>query len=92
MQTFLCPDKHYVPSTYGEISRDGSGERGRDGKTNEEREAERQTLLESNGQPPRSQSLTCALMEWSFDMLTGRRCWYCGVRNLSQHGISTQTT
>lgn len=78
---YICPDIHYIPSTYGEITRDGSGDVGLDGKTNEERSQERTAMLEANGYHPylTDGAITSKGFEWATEVILGYRCWYCGA-------------
>jgi hypothetical protein len=78
---YMCPDKHYVPSTYGEVTR--GDERGWDGLTTDERESRRQQALDQHGRP--SADDVSARMDWNWDMRQGRRCWYCGAPRPTNH-------
>ena len=77
--SYICPE-HYIPQTYGEIDRYGDTLRGPDGQTLNERDAERKAALIANGQPGDTGGvLTYKLMTWLSEIVTGRRCWYCGA-------------
>lgn len=66
MVGYICP-AHYIPQTYGEASRsDGS-------------EVERGRMLKANGKPEPTNVLTVAIMDWVYEIETGKRCWYCGA-------------
>lgn len=77
---YICPKRHYIPTTYGEVTR--GDEKGRDGLTTDEREAARRQMMRDNGCPPRvlnNQANTMQRMQWAYEIVTARRCWYCGA-------------
>jgi hypothetical protein len=83
--SYLCPN-HYIPSTYGEMTR--GDEKGRDGLTMDEREAERGRMLRENGKPEFTGALTLRGFNFTAETLSGYRCWYCG--KLSPAGLKRQ--